>query len=126
MKCPKCTNPMISHKHEDVEYEKCSVCEGLWLDMLELEDLTNIKGSEVIDTGNPDKGKLLNKVDKIKCPKCPGDGNLVRMVDSKQSHIWYEKCHTCHGLFLDAGEFKDLKQFTISDFIKRFFNTERK
>ncbi|MBN1409301.1 MAG: zf-TFIIB domain-containing protein [Spirochaetales bacterium] len=60
----------------------------------------------------------------ITCPKCKV--KMIPMVDVKQSHIWYEKCNTCHGTFLDAGEFKDLKNKTVLDIIKDVLTGERK
>ena len=58
--------------------------------------------------------------------KCGGTGKMIRMVDPKQSHIWFECCKVCGGAYFDAGEFKDLKQESISDFFRSFFTKERK
>jgi len=44
---------------------------------------------------------------------------MIRMVDSEQPHIWFEACKTCNGVFLDAGEFTDLKERTLLDRLKR-------
>ena len=65
-----------------------------------------------------------NENDLIKCPKC--DSRMIRMVDAKQSHIWFEHCGSCFGHFFDAGELKDLKKNTVMDFIKSWFTPERK
>ncbi len=92
--------------------------------MLEHEELKKMKGSESIDTGDPEKGQKYNKIDKIDCPKC--NSRMVRMVDSKQSHIWYEACNVCYGVFFDAGEFKDFKEYNFGDFLKRFKLKDRK
>jgi len=51
---------------------------------------------------------------------------MIRMVDNKQPHIWYESCTICNGVFFDAGEFKDYKEHTFADFIKSFQKKERK
>ena len=51
---------------------------------------------------------------------------MIRMVDAKQSHIWFEHCGSCFGYFFDAGELRDLKEDTILDFIKSWFTPERK
>ena len=58
------------------------------------------------------------------CPKC--DSRMIRMIDAKQSHIWFEHCGSCFGHFFDAGELKDLKKNTVVDFIKSWFTPERK
>jgi Zn-finger nucleic acid-binding protein len=51
---------------------------------------------------------------------------MVKMVDHKQPHIWYETCHSCFGVFFDAGEFRDFKEETLADYFKDLFAKERK
>jgi Zn-finger nucleic acid-binding protein len=43
---------------------------------------------------------------------------MLRMVDAEQPHIWYETCDECGGSFLDAGEFRELKQHNLIGRIK--------
>ncbi|WP_231636561.1 MULTISPECIES: zf-TFIIB domain-containing protein [Planktothricoides] len=43
-------------------------------------------------------------------------------TDLKQSHIFYEKCPVCYGMWFDAGEFKDYKEETVFETIKNFFS----
>jgi len=51
---------------------------------------------------------------------------MARMVDETQRHIWYETCGSCSGSFFDAGEFRDLAQLTIGDFLKRLVTPARR
>ncbi len=118
MECPKCNSQFKTIEYEGIEVDRCIKCEGIWFDILEHQELKKKKGSESIDSGNPEKGEKYNKIDKINCPKCKTQ--MVRMVDSKQPHIWYESCSVCNGVFFDAGEFKDFKKYTLSDFMKSF------
>ena len=90
---------------------------------IEHEDLKDI--AEGVDVGDPEIGKKYNEIDDIKCPVCP-NSKMLKMVDAKQPHIWFESCPTCYGRFYDAGEFKDFSEHTLSDFIKRFTSKERK
>ena len=41
-----------------------------------------------------------------------------RMVDPQRAHIWYEECTSCRGSFFDAGEFSDLTDDDVADFLK--------
>lgn len=50
---------------------------------------------------------------------------MDKKVDPQQQHIWYEICLDCHGSFFDAGEFRDLAQVTISDFLKKLVTPKR-
>ncbi len=48
-------------------------------------------------------------------------GHMIRMVDNDQQPIDYEACTTCYGIFLDAGEFRVLKDFTMSEYLQGLF-----
>lgn len=117
MKCPKCDSNFEQLQTPFGDVERCLNCKGLWLDMLEHEDLKEI--ADGIDVGDPQVGRQYNEIDDINCPVC-ANSKMLKMVDAKQPHIWFESCPTCFGRFYDAGEFKDLSEHTISDFIKKF------
>lgn len=123
MQCPKCSSEMEVVQFESIEVDRCIGCQGIWFDEFEAEDLKKIKSSEVIDCGDPKVGAQQNANDRIDCPKC--HTQMIRMVDNKQPHIWYEGCVVCYGLFFDAGEFKDYKKETILDFFKDLRTKER-
>ena len=44
--------------------------------------------------------------------------------DPRQRHIWYEVCKE-HGMFLDAGEFRDLKVESVLDVFRTFIKGDR-
>lgn len=121
MNCPKCTAEMFPEKFNQIVVDRCSGCGGLWFDIGELNLLKEMEGSEEIDAGQPKVGKLYDKVDRtINCPRCATA--LTRMADKQQPHIHLDLCKTCTGVFLDAGEFKDLKSHTLLDYVKDFFS----
>ena len=123
MRCPKCNCEMGRQTVSGIEVDRCSSCFGLWFDSGELEKLRNRKAARAIDTGDPALGDLVNVFDRYPCPRCKVP--MIRMVDPVQTHIWFEKCGSCHGSFFDAGEFKDLATFTPSDLFKRLVTAER-
>lgn len=124
LQCPKCDAPMARVVHESIEVDRCEGCQGIWFDMLEMDRLLGVPGSEAIDTGDPAIGRELNKKDTIACPVC--STLMIRMVDADQPHIWYEACATCHGVFLDAGEFVDLKTHDFFDLFRRWLARARR
>lgn len=124
MNCPKCGSPMESLTYASVEVDRCTNCRGIWFDAMEREDLKHQPGSEAIDVGDPGVGRVYNEVDRIDCPVC--HTRMVRMVDPKQSHIWFESCPVCYGAFFDAGEFTDYKEETLMDVVRTLFTPERK
>lgn len=123
MDCPKCGAAFEPVVIREIEVDRCTVCRGIWFDDLEKYVLEKLPGTQVIDVGESRIGKQYNVKDRYPCPNC---GNpMIRMVDPKQPHIWFEQCGSCHGTFFDAGEFKDLKEFTVTDIVKRWFVEER-
>ncbi|MEQ9000117.1 MAG: zf-TFIIB domain-containing protein [Coleofasciculus sp. B1-GNL1-01] len=124
MKCPKCQGSLESVVYADIEVDRCADCHGIWFDSQEAQTLKTIEGSEAIDTGDPKIGSKFNAIEDIDCPKCKA--RMTKMVDLKQSHIWYEKCPICYGIWFDAGEFKDYKQEDIQDIFKGIFTGERR
>jgi Zn-finger nucleic acid-binding protein len=99
------------------EIDRCSRCHGIWFDAGEVDVLSNKESAAAIDIGSAREGKRYNLVDHYHCPRCGGE--MIQRVDSQQTHIHYETCSECDGSFFDAGEFLDLSQLTLSDYIKR-------
>lgn len=107
MECPKCQARMEAVRFEDTEVDRCVRCGGLWFDRLEHQWLKQRAGSEAIDTGPVWQAAMHDVQGRAFCPV---DGaQMVRMVDAAQPHFAVESCPVCHGTFLDAGEFTDLK-----------------
>jgi Zn-finger nucleic acid-binding protein len=123
MNCPKCGAETEKVAHGGIDVDRCTACKGIWFDVLERERLVQLKDSEKIDIGDPKVGSRWNKTERIDCPLCRT--RMIRMVDPQQPHIWYEACKSCNGIFLDAGEFRDLKQHTLLDRLKDLFAPER-
>jgi len=110
--------------YQTIVVDRCTNCGGIWFEMLEKDRLEKMPGSEAIDTGQAKLGKAYNLMGRINCPVCKTQ--MIRMVDPGQPHIHFESCTVCHGMFLDAGEFKDLKQVTVLDALKALLAKERK
>jgi len=123
MKCPKCQAEMECVNTPYADAARCTACKGLWLDMLEHEDLKEI--AEAVDIGDASEGRKYNELTEVYCPMCP-NSRLLRMVDPVQPHIWFESCPTCYGRYYDAGEYRDWSQHTIMDFFRDLFARERK
>ena len=124
MKCPKCDGMLQLVVQDNIEVDRCDQCGGLWFDMLEVDRLQKAKNrASALDTGDARVGEELNQQGKIECPRC--HTQMIRMVDLRQHHIWYESCPVCYGKWFDAGEFKDLQQVTVVDFFRDLFTQER-
>ena len=124
MYCPKCQFAMEKVTYGEISIDRCTNCHGIWFDMREHEHLKEREGAESIDTGTAKDGGTFNEQGDIECPVCRSQ--MIRMVDAEQPHLWYESCHTCYGVFFDAGEFTDYKEKTLADFLKDMVAKERK
>ena len=124
IQCPKCLAAMGKVTFGSVVVDRCTNCRGLWFDAREHERLKEMEGSEEIDPGPPatasSAGAKTSAADesrpgdaKINCPVC--HTRLIRMVDHQQPHIHFESCTVCHGTFFDAGEFRDYKEQSVSE-----------
>jgi PAT family beta-lactamase induction signal transducer AmpG len=124
MRCPKCRADMEQIDYEGTEIDRCTICGGIWFDAGEIDVLKDNKAATAIDTGDAKTGQQSNTVDSYQCPRC--SGAMVKVVDPKQTHIWYETCSSCHGSYLDAGEFRDLANVSVADFFRSIAAPERK
>jgi Zn-finger nucleic acid-binding protein len=109
MQCPKCEGVLQPVTFQRTEIDRCSTCEGIWFDTGERETLESVAGSDAIDAGTNQDPERDGKA-RVLCPR--DKVQMVRMVDPARPAIWLESCPICHGVFLDAGEFRALKQDT--------------
>lgn len=116
MDCPKCDSNMEAVTFNTVTVDRCTQCRGMWFDGVEHKELKKMAGSQSIDTGAAELGKEYDTLKDVPCPKCKE--TMLRVPDKFQPHIHFEACPKGHGAFFDAGEFKDFKEETFSDFIK--------
>jgi len=119
MDCPKCNAAMDEKSLRTLQglvtFDQCSSCKGFWFDTGEAEKLKDAWRSDFIDSGDPQKGKELNKLRDVDCPRC--GRRMTRISDPKQRHIQFETCRE-HGVFMDAGEFSDYKNETVMDIFR--------
>ncbi len=124
MKCPKCPGKLRELNFNGVELNSCYVCEGLWFDAGELEDVI-VKDSKNFDfLGLDDKdydGKevsaLSKQVDKIEgiCPRCDDDTLMKQQKCDYNKDVTIDICTKGHGVWLDGGEIKHLRKRFIAN-----------
>jgi Zn-finger nucleic acid-binding protein len=125
MDCPKCEGQLqLKSFGAQIEVLRCNTCFGL---LVEPETLLNMRqewmAEAFLDIGHPKVGREFDKIDEINCPEC--EVHMTKIVDPVQTHIWMEQCPSCSKIFLDAGEFSDLKYETLMDKLKGLFRGKR-
>ncbi len=115
--CPKCGTSMQRVYIAAAIIDRCEICGGLWFDALEKERLLKHPVAvRKLDRGPLEPARVMNKVTKIHCPR---DGSLmIHQADPQQFHIRYESCSVCGGVYLDAGELRDLSEVTLLERLK--------
>lgn len=121
--CPKCRHGMEAVTHEGITIDRCSHCQGLWFDEDKAHHLKQLKGSQRLDIGSSREGWRWDSHADINCPHC--GKAMAKAADHRQKHIWYEICHD-HGMFMDAGEFRDYKFETLLDCFRGLIKGDRR
>ena len=94
MKCPKCVGKLQEKSVEKIKIDACYVCEGIWFDKGELEEIikrdsANFKYISVDrdEFDGKEAEDLKEEFDekKGKCPRC-ADGTLLIQEKSEGSH----------------------------------------
>lgn len=120
MECPKCKSEMLFADITGIRVERCPQCLGFWFNETDHQLLRKVKGSEIIDIGPAELGKEFDTAENVPCPIC--NGIMDRVSDPSQPHIHLESCPSGHGVFFDAGEYKDFKEKTVGDLFKRLYS----
>jgi Zn-finger nucleic acid-binding protein len=125
MNCAKCQGVLEPQSFGDeIVIHRCNECSGLFLKPDMLMAMKQARMSEaVLDTGDPKVGRVLDRLDDVACPEC--GTTMCKRTDERQAHIWYESCPNCDGLWLDAGEFTDLKFETLMDRLRTMIKGRR-
>ncbi len=123
MRCPKCKSLMEEARYERASVDRCEGCNGIWFHPDALSKLKKTWMAEILDTGDPSVGKKNNAIDDVDCPKC--GLRMDKVVDERQTHIWYEMCPDGHGAYFDAGEFTDLRHDTLMDRVRDLVTGQR-
>ncbi|MEM6709472.1 MAG: zf-TFIIB domain-containing protein [Pseudomonadota bacterium] len=124
LKCSKCVGTLHPVSYEDIHIYRCDTCSGLLCtpEMLNAMERTYLSEA-ALDTGDPSIGRKMNAIGNFSCPNC---GTCMDPTyDPEQVHIWYEVCPNCSHIWLDAGEFTDLKYKTLMDKLRSMLRGKR-
>ncbi|MBL7215073.1 MAG: zf-TFIIB domain-containing protein [Phycisphaerae bacterium] len=110
MYCPKCrTFPLKQATVKEgggVAINYCKQCKGFWLEKGEFEKVSPLA---IKDLSLPAEAKKVLRV----CPACQ---ELMFEFYYPQTYVTVEMCKSCEGLWVDAGELKEIE--TVRDGLK--------
>jgi Zn-finger nucleic acid-binding protein len=103
MRCPKCRKVDLKEarvKSSNVKVDSCPQCKGVWLDAGELEAVLSVAAKELAVPPAAQKSAVNF------CPRC---SLALYRFSYPQTDVKIEMCKNCGGLWLDAGEFREIK-----------------
>jgi len=113
--CPRCQEDLTTITLEGLELEKCTGCEGMWFDASELNSF--IDGAQTPEpsdieaiSDNQQQTGVQSKETALDCPKCDGV-KLIAFEYDGDTGIELDSCPSCHGLWLDKNESKQIEFF---------------
>jgi len=123
IRCPKDAALMERIAIGSVVVDHCARCGGMWFDPYELDAaLKSKEAPTLIDYGSA-KHEYQWHVHRASDLLCPRDQSpLVTIPDPRQPHVQIDLCKSCGGVLLDAGELKDLSEFTLAERLKSFLH----
>jgi Zn-finger nucleic acid-binding protein len=105
-RCPACGANLDRYRIHGMEFEGCPKCQGAWLEKDELRKLKNTVNDGQLHWLN-DEIDHLEKTSVVSssraCPECPS--SKLKSVVFGHSAVVLDWCPTCHGTWLDRGEF---------------------
>ena len=117
--CPKCRARMEQIDVDGVVVDRCAGCGGLFFDPWEKEFVLALADRvDRLDTHTDAEGRRTDGQARITCPR--EGGEMIHLHDIDQAHIGLERCSVCGGVFLDAGELRNLSKVTLGERIRRF------
>ena len=101
MRCPRCKNKLKQGtvKKSAVEIDYCSQCKGFFLGKGEIEKISEaaIRDLRIPPGAAPSR---------MPCPVCE---KRMFVFDYPQTFVKVDVCKKCKGLWLDAGELKEIE-----------------
>jgi Zn-finger nucleic acid-binding protein len=111
IECPRCWAPMEVEEVDiiglNVTIDRCPRCRGIWLDDGELRRLLGdrrLADYLTKDIGTKARSPLI-------CPRCKNLMDFERAGD-----VETDVCLACHGVWLDAGEMRALREASKKGF----------
>ena len=99
MKCPRDGTELAVEPTLGIEVDRCTSCNGRWLDFDELDKLeATVPSTEAERRATITYGELTSE---LKCPQCE---KQMKKFNYRAYDLELEMCDDEHGYWLDAGE----------------------
>lgn len=106
MKCPRTGADMKEVEIHKIKVDVSEGCGGVWFDNFEFQKFDEAHesaGDTLTDLMASFSKEPMDPSKRLNCPRCP-DTVLMRHFESPLRKIQIDKCPSCGGIWLDAGE----------------------
>ncbi|MFP4026893.1 MAG: zf-TFIIB domain-containing protein [Candidatus Brocadiia bacterium] len=104
LSCPKCNDvdmEELTFPRSDLVIDRCPECRGLWFDNGELQEILRTNAGH---RGVPPEREETD----LACPRC--GGRLFTFV-YPPTDVTVDACEDCGGVWLDRGEFEQIREW---------------
>lgn len=107
LRCPKCGGALEVVEEGGLGAERCAACRGLWFaSEVHLGEVPP-EVAAALDEGAARGPGGLDELREVDCPLCRT--RMLELVSRGPAAVHFERCGTCRGVFLDAGELSELR-----------------
>ena len=117
MKCAACNNELQQMTVADVTVDVCKGgCGGIWFDNFEFKkfDEPHESAGEALLDIETDPNITVDHNKRLNCPKCDGI-TMMRHFFSSKHKVVIDECASCAGIWLDAGELRQIRSLFDSE-----------
>lgn len=109
VKCPDCQVPLRQTDYRGVQIDECPRCLGRWFDRDELRQAKDHSDQDLrwldFDPFARDAKASQSPHRDRPCPRCSA---AMGVIVYETSRVQIDKCSSCHGVWLDHGEFEKI------------------
>jgi uncharacterized protein len=122
MECPTCSGIELRAEQADaVTIDRCPQCHGIWLDVLELEQVLREPPQALISDDRRFQSAPDQAGPRRICPSCGGNAQLIKLNSRARPGTILDSCTVCYGTWLDAGELARLTGRELGDYVRAVF-----
>ncbi len=108
MRCPKCSDiEMLAFAFQGIEIDRCTRCDGVWLDKDELDTILERELGAAIEMVSFTSAPQSDDLAPAHCHRC--DRAMMDLVGA--ADVRFEWCEGCDGVFFDKGELTVIQTF---------------
>jgi hypothetical protein len=110
--CPACGRTLTTTQIGELQVDVCAGgCGGIWFDHFELKKVdepSESAGETLLDVER-DPALSVDMEARRDCPRCNDGTVMMRHYTSVKRRVTMDECPQCAGVWLDAGELRDIR-----------------